>query len=693
MSIFSIKNLDVTFANGESKNIVLNNLSFTIDSCSLLAICGKSGCGKSTLLNVLLGIEKPTNGKVEYLGQNIFDFKEKQKCKYRSSIISVVFQHYNLFNNLTSLENVIVPLLIKGVNKAKAIKEAKVLFNEFSLTYLIDQKVDTLSGGEKQRVAIIRALITNPKVILADEPTGALDEKNSRIIMGMFKEISKKKTVVLVSHNLELVYEFADRIIYLKNGVIEKDETINKNPLSPPIKQINKYRREKITNFLNFKFLKDKLKRNFVVCIAIFVGLLINFLSIGFKYGSTISNEKMISKNLERYNATVSLKSYQDIPNSYLKLEKNVKPKIDDVHSILNGFSNYEIHNNYSYAFSSYPTVKYQNRELTSYELIPFYNSFDSIKIFSSKGEFTNAFNEVIVNEQFASLIDEPLNALIKVSSEATFTKETGDSINPFVKDIFSYNLEFKIVGIVKEFSFLNTPKIYYSGVLLENFLSSSILENISSLANENVSVKQYIDEAKSDELISSYNYRITFKSDEEVNKFYEILNRQDDSMNLVFESKAYEVNKTYSQFISSFSDAILIFSIISFLAVNFIIGMVCLSNYVENKKNNAILKCFGMRNSDILKMYVKQNSVLVFVSFLFSFFFSYFSQIGINFLINYFFGIENLIEIPFLSLFNIPFLLPISILCISLLFSFLFVVIPLSFYSKTSISYELRDE
>ena len=164
-------------------------------------IKGKSGCGKSTLLNIIFGIVKPDKGKILINNKNITKLKDKDFSSFHTNDISFIYQHYNLIENLSALENVMIPLLIKGekINKAKT--KAIELFDRFNILYLKDQLVSSLSGGEKQRIAILRSLITDCPIILADEPTGALDSHNKIIVMDMLKLVSLNHLVIMVSHD------------------------------------------------------------------------------------------------------------------------------------------------------------------------------------------------------------------------------------------------------------------------------------------------------------------------------------------------------------------------------------------------------------------------------------------------------------------------------------------------------------
>ena len=220
MSIFIIEHVYKDFIANKKSNNVLNDINITLPDTGLVSIVGKSGSGKSTLLHILMGIEKPSKGKIFFNQKDISKFSDKKFSEYHLCGISLIFQHYNLFSELNVLENVVMPLLMRGVSKKKAEDDAFKILEKLQIDKLAKRKITNLSGGEKQRVAIARSLITNPKAILCDEPTGALDEKNSYQIMEILKDISSHTLIVMVSHNIQLVNRYSDQIFTLKGGRI-----------------------------------------------------------------------------------------------------------------------------------------------------------------------------------------------------------------------------------------------------------------------------------------------------------------------------------------------------------------------------------------------------------------------------------------------------------------------------------------
>ncbi|MGM9971294.1 MAG: ABC transporter ATP-binding protein [Anaeroplasmataceae bacterium] len=204
----------------ENEFIALKDVSIDIEDKKLTTIIGKSGSGKSTLLNIIGGLLKPTNGEVIVNGRNINQLNDIQLATFRNEEIGYIFQSFFLDKDMTALENVMVPLMIKGVNKKERVSIARKMLESVGLESKENIKVSKLSGGEKQRVAIARAIVNNPKIILADEPTGNLDSENGKIVMSLLKTLSREKTVVLVTHNLEDAMTYSDTIIKLKDGMV-----------------------------------------------------------------------------------------------------------------------------------------------------------------------------------------------------------------------------------------------------------------------------------------------------------------------------------------------------------------------------------------------------------------------------------------------------------------------------------------
>jgi putative ABC transport system ATP-binding protein len=217
MEIVKVEKVTKIYGKGEAEVVALNNISFTIKEGEFIAIIGPSGSGKSTILHTIAGLEKPTNGKVYFYDKNIYEMNKKERTILRRQKIGIIYQFYNLIPTLNVEENIQLPIELdkKKVDQEKLLEIMKFLKIENRKKHLPNE----LSGGQQQKVAIARALMINPTIILADEPTGNLDSKSSKEIMELLKKANKEyhQTIVMITHNLEMA-KLADRIIQIKDG-------------------------------------------------------------------------------------------------------------------------------------------------------------------------------------------------------------------------------------------------------------------------------------------------------------------------------------------------------------------------------------------------------------------------------------------------------------------------------------------
>jgi len=225
--MIKIQNLNKRFKTEEVVTLALNDVSFHVEKGEFTAIMGPSGCGKSTLLNIIGMLDNSSDGSYQFNGEEVGAYNEKQYAELRKSNIGFVFQKFNLIDELTVAENVELPLIYLKINKNERKERVQVVLKRMQIDHRAKHFPKQLSGGQQQRVAISRAVVTNPNLILADEPTGNLDSKNGIEVMNLLSELNREgATIIMVTHS-ERDSKYAHRIINLFDGKIASDTEIN----------------------------------------------------------------------------------------------------------------------------------------------------------------------------------------------------------------------------------------------------------------------------------------------------------------------------------------------------------------------------------------------------------------------------------------------------------------------------------
>ena len=219
--ILQIENLSKTYGKGENKTEALKGITFDVLEGEFLGIMGASGSGKTTLLNCIATMLKPTSGKIILRGQDICSFRGSQLADYRGRKIGYLFQEFELLDNLTALENITLPLSLHGITEKEARADIRALASLLDITDVLNKFPAQMSGGQKQRVAAARAFISDPDIMLADEPTGALDSKNAKTLMNKLAAVNQNqnKTIMMVTHDANAA-SYCTRILFIQDGRI-----------------------------------------------------------------------------------------------------------------------------------------------------------------------------------------------------------------------------------------------------------------------------------------------------------------------------------------------------------------------------------------------------------------------------------------------------------------------------------------
>lgn len=504
--MLELKNVSKSYKNTK----VLNNVNIKFRKKEFVSILGPSGSGKTTLLNIIGGLDKYDEGNLIIDGVLTKNFKENDWDNYRSKRIGFIFQNYNLINHLTALENVELALLVNGKkNKSKIIDILKKVGLEDEMNKLPNE----LSGGQMQRVAIARSIINENDIILADEPTGALDSKTSVEIMEILKEISRNKLVIMVTHNVELANIYSDRIIEINDGKIIKDTKEYNEFSKENVKKGKKMSMSFLTSlYLSFRNLLTKKGRTFLVSFAGSIGIfgisLILSLSNGLNnYIKNTENEYLsnypitIYKNNEILNFDLNLKeikgspdkitAYNDIVSNYINdskkynnlydfkkyidkgllnkyvnfitydynLELQIYNNYEKVNSIYKGLSDDEIKENYDLVYGSIPKNK---NEIVL--IVDKNNVINSSILYSlgikDKNELSIIYEKIKNNENvnleeeynFDELLKGEYKLILNTDYYVKVKNNYIDKSNDinYMKKIIDNGMNIKIVGILK---------------------------------------------------------------------------------------------------------------------------------------------------------------------------------------------------------------------------------------------------
>ena len=334
--MLELKNIRKNYVTGDEKVEALKGINLKFRESEFVSILGQSGCGKTTLLNIIGGLDRYTSGDLIINGKSTKKFKDRDWDAYRNYKVGFVFQSYNLIGHQTILSNVELALTIGGISKKERKEKAIKALEEVGLKDHIHKKPNQLSGGQMQRVAIARALVNNPDIILADEPTGALDTKTSVQVMDILKKISKDKLIIMVTHNPELAEQYSSRIIRILDGVITEDSNPIKENENLENKETSKIGRASMNIFTAFRLslnnLLTKKGRTILVAFAGSIGI------IGIALVQAVSNgfqgyvDKIQEDTLTSYPLTI-MQETTDIAGAVLSMtaENNENEESDTV--------------------------------------------------------------------------------------------------------------------------------------------------------------------------------------------------------------------------------------------------------------------------------------------------------------------------------------------------------------------------
>ena len=341
--MITLNSLSKIYRTDEIETVALENVNLTVERGEFLSIMGPSGCGKSTLLNIMGLLDAPTMGMVEINGIRTEGMKDKELAVFRNKTLGFVFQSFHLINSLNVTDNVELPLLYRRVGSSERKRLAQEVLEKVGLSHRMRHFPTQLSGGQCQRVAIARAIIGNPEIILADEPTGALDSETSVQIMELLKEISKDKLIIMVTHNPELAEKYSNRIIRLLDGkVVDDTNPYDRNIVEPIENKKGKGKKAKKPSMsyltalsLSLNNLMTKKGRTFMTSFAGSIGIIGIALILSISSGAQLYIKSVEEETLASYPISISRNSMDMTSMMTSMMKENKSDGTDDgkIHS------------------------------------------------------------------------------------------------------------------------------------------------------------------------------------------------------------------------------------------------------------------------------------------------------------------------------------------------------------------------
>lgn len=654
--MLTLKNIKKIYEQGDEA--VLDDINLTFNKNEFVSILGCSGAGKSTLLNIIGGLDDKTSGKLLINGKDIYKRDDLNLDYYRKNNVGFIFQNYNLIEHLTVYENVMLPLLLTN-SKNKHKRVLKIL-DKTGLKGKKNSKICDLSGGQKQRVAISRALINNPDIILADEPTGALDYKTGYEIMNLIKKLSKNKLVIMVTHNKVLAKKYSSRIIYLDKGRVISDTN--------PSKEKNEYFSTKfksgnlsIKNALlySIKTIKAKRKSFLLTSLSSSIGLILVALII------SVSNGLKKEMNLYEKNVLSSLpivipsvktkiSDKSKIPKNKLysydyKEENSINPINDDFVKYINKMKTKDLCD-----------IKY-DRNLKFNVLTEGYNLLDNVEFIQMPsikyikknytllaGSYPKNKNELMLVADQKNRIDKNILDALKFNGDVNVSdifkknmklifnddfyikKDNVYFINKNYESVYKNknNIALKIVGIIRltkdeEESYKNDlanekSSLAYLSNLADDVIDKNINSDIISDINKNDNImveginmaegvlKKKLGGDKTSDLIYIYPKDYTSKNliINYINKYNK---NKKESKKVTYINYSKETIEASKQMINTISVVLILFSSISLICSSIMIGIITYISVNNRTKEIGILRSIGASKKEVAMIFLSE--------------------------------------------------------------------------------------
>jgi len=701
MALFELQNVSKVFGSKKSKTLVLKEINMTFPTHGLWVIHGASGSGKSTLLNLLCGFDTPSSGTILFHGVPLEKQSPKERSEIRRSKMGRVFQHYELLNDLDALTNVVMPLYLNGESMSVAHRRGEELLKMYGLETCSKKMVGMLSGGEKQRLALIRSMIHHPQVLFADEPTGALDHDNAQIVAEMLHDYSQKALVIVVTHDHQLFKDLASGVLALKGQtlVVEKETQSFQKLMDSPYVGKRRIGRTLWPSILAKKHFVQRRKIHAISLLASGISWASCLLTLGFANGAGPSIVDASKHYFDLGTASISKVSKTPVEGSPLTLMQSSRPSVSEMAQLSERFETMR------FGADLNPLLGSVQGRLGTKDIVGF--SFCPIRSFSlssfqqkllAEGHFPleDTFDTVIINREMQQKLGDviPWETSLLLSGQGSF--DLRDPENPLVsvKETFSFSRWMRISAVVEETSFLNEPRIFYSYQAASVFLSQTEATLYSHLVGTSTSWLQILQDASSNEMLSAYHYLVFLQDEKSLEKLYALSQKENaGSLSYEISSHAFSHREALTSIAFVLRIALIFFVVISLIGSMFVLGISGYSSFISKLKESAILLSMGATYQEICSIFQNESMLIGLFSSVFGIFLSLPGQAFLNQFFENNLDIGHPITIPFINFLGFPFFLVLLIVLFSLGLSLLATGLPIALFHQSNLVACLRDE
>ena len=451
---------------------------------------------------------------------------------------------------------------------------------------------------------------------------------------------------------------------------------------------------------LAFTNMKKHRKRNIFSIISLIVGLTSSFLIIGFSFNAENSIRDTCYQQIDYGCLTLTKENKSESTNGGLSIIRTSRPSFYEMKTLSPYLNKFEIDSNFDSLVPSFSKISYLKEELKEHTYECVYSFLGSYidKTLLLEGEIPkeDTLDSVLINEKTKSEFIKkygfsPLGKTFHIYHECTYSYYTDDEFEPVVTDYFVYDKKVEILGVVKDLNFLSTPKLYYSHVALREYLSAIYLNNLSTYYAKGYSWVDRIEESHDSDEVNSYSYRLFLKDYQENSSMVNYLSLIKEPFS--YSCSAQTRTEALIGLVNAATTGMELFLVITLLGTALIMGIVSFSFYSEDKKTIAILSCLGAKMDNINDIYCVENILIGLIAFFLSIIIAPLLQLLINFIVLQLAGFSNIIVIPYLKFYRIPFGLPLIIFVGTVLVSSISTLLPISFSKKISLKEELKDE